>query len=55
MYKTLLKMTMGLGIIVLAAQQVQARSCAAREDVVKRLAEIHGETRRGIGIARNGL
>ncbi len=50
----LFKMTMGLGIWVLAAQQVHARSCAPREDVVKRLAETYGETRRGIGIARQG-
>lgn len=54
MKKTLLKMTMGLQIMVLAAQQVQARTCAPREDVVKRLAEAYGETRRGIGIARQG-
>ncbi|WP_170327180.1 hypothetical protein [Ruegeria arenilitoris] len=54
MKKTLFKMTMGLGIMVLAAQQVQARTCAPREDVVKRLAETYGETRRGIGIARQG-
>ena len=53
MKKTLFKMTMGLGILVLAAQQVQAqtRNCAPREDVIKRLAETYGETRRGIGIA----
>ncbi len=39
MEKTLLKMTMGLGIMVLAAQQVQAQgqNCAPREDVLKRL------------------
>ncbi|WP_170402709.1 hypothetical protein [Ruegeria arenilitoris] len=54
MKKTLFKMTMGLGIMVLAAQQVQARTCAPREDVVKRLTETYGETRRGIGIARQG-
>ncbi len=54
MRKTLFKMTMGLGIMVLAAQQVQAQNCAPREDVVGRLAETYGETRRGIGIARQG-
>ncbi|MFY2823657.1 hypothetical protein [Ruegeria sp. MALMAid1280] len=54
MKKTLFKMTMGLGLMVLAAQQVHARTCAPREDVVKRLAEAYGETRRGIGIARQG-
>lgn len=47
-------MTMGLGILVLAAQQVQARSCAERKDVVTRLADTYGETRRGVGLAREG-
>ncbi|WP_298935316.1 hypothetical protein [uncultured Ruegeria sp.] len=52
----LIKMTMGLGIMALAAQQLQAqpRNCAPREDVIKRLEEIYGETRKGIGIARRG-
>ncbi len=54
MRKTLFKMTMGLGIMVLAAQQVQAQNCAPREDIIQRLAETYGETRRGIGIARQG-
>ncbi|WP_170333357.1 hypothetical protein [Ruegeria arenilitoris] len=54
MKKTFFKMTMGLGNMVLAAQQVQARTCAPREDVVKRLVETYGETRRGLGIARQG-
>ncbi|NOD34972.1 MULTISPECIES: hypothetical protein [unclassified Ruegeria] len=56
MEKTLLKMTMGLGIMVLAAQQVQAQgqNCAPREDVLKRLHEIYGEERRGFGLARQG-
>ncbi len=54
MKKTLFKMTMGLGIMVLAAQQVQARTCGPREDILKRLVETYGETRRGIGIARQG-
>jgi len=54
MKKMLFKMTMGLGIMALAAQQVHARTCAPREDVVKRLAETYGETRRGIGISRQG-
>jgi len=45
---------MGLGIMVLAAQQVHASTCAPHEDVVKRLTESYGETRRGIGIARQG-
>lgn len=52
----LFQMTMGLGIMVLAAQQVQAQSpnCAPRPDVLQRLAETYGETRRGIGMARQG-
>jgi hypothetical protein len=54
MRKTLFKMTMGLGIMVLAAQQVQARTCGPRDDVIKRLTETYGETRQGIGIARQG-
>lgn len=54
MRKTILKMTIGLGIMVLAAQQVNARSCAPRQDVIERLAETYGETRRGLGLARQG-
>ncbi len=56
MKKTVLKMTIGLGIMVLAAQQVQAqaRNCAPRADVLQRLTEAYGETRRGIGITRQG-
>ncbi len=50
----MLKMTIGLGIMVLAAQQVSAQNCAPREDVIKRLAKSYGETRRGIGIVRQG-
>ncbi|WP_254445084.1 hypothetical protein [Ruegeria arenilitoris] len=42
--------------MVLAAQQVQAQTpnCAPRPDVLQRLAETYGETRRGIGMARQG-
>ncbi len=56
MDKTLFKMTMGLGIMALAAQQVQAagQNCAPREDVLTRLHETYGETRRGLGLARQG-
>lgn len=54
MHKTLLKMTMGLGIMVLAAQQAHARNCAPRDEVIKRLTETYCETRQGIGIARQG-
>ncbi|MEX0368235.1 MAG: hypothetical protein AB3N22_19390 [Ruegeria sp.] len=56
MTKTMFKMTMGLGLMVLAAQQVQAegRNCAPREAVLKRLAETYSETRRGIGLVQQG-
>ncbi|WP_170415023.1 hypothetical protein [Ruegeria atlantica] len=54
MQKTLLNMTMGLGMMVLAAQQVHARNCAPRDEVIKRLTESYGETRQGLGIARQG-
>lgn len=56
MRKTMFKMTMGLGIMVLAAQQVQAQgqNCAPREDVLKRLTDTYGETRRGFGLAQQG-
>ncbi len=56
MKKTVANMTIGLGIMVLAAQQVQAqnRNCAPRADVIERLAGTYGETRKGIGIARQG-
>lgn len=56
MRKTLFKMTMGLGIMVLAAQQLhaQGQNCGPRDDVIKRLAETYGETRRGLGLARQG-
>lgn len=56
MKKSLLNMTIGLGIMVLAAQQVNAQTgnCATRADVIKRLSEGYGETRKGIGIAGQG-
>ncbi len=56
MSQRLFQMTMGLGIMVLAAQQAQAQTpnCAPRPDVLQRLAETYGETRRGIGVARQG-
>ncbi len=49
-------MTMGLGIVALAAQQLnaQSRQCAPRGDVLKQLTGTYGETRRGVGIARQG-
>lgn len=55
MMKTMIKATMGLGILVLAAQQASAQSanCAPRDVVVERLAEKYGETRQSIGIGAN--
>ncbi|MBE1285807.1 MAG: hypothetical protein GJ676_21015 [Rhodobacteraceae bacterium] len=55
--KKLINMTIGLGIMVLAAQQVSAqgnRNCAPRPAVLERLAEGYGETRRGIGLGSQG-
>lgn len=56
MSQRLFQMTMGLGIMVLVAQQVQAQTpnCAPRLDVLQRLAQTYGETRRGIGMAQQG-
>lgn len=56
MKTTMLKMTMALGIMVLAAQQLQAQgqNCAPRDEVVKRLAGTYGEVRRALGLARQG-
>jgi len=56
MMKTMFKMTVGLGILVLAAQQASAqtsRNCAPRDLVLERLAESYGETRQGIGLGAN--
>lgn len=56
MTKTMIKMTMWLGLMVLAAQQVQAqgRNCAPRETVLERLSGKYRETRRGIGLVQQG-
>ncbi|MGI9370510.1 MAG: hypothetical protein ACR2O2_16900 [Ruegeria sp.] len=56
MKKTVFKMTMGLGIMVLAAQHLQAqtRNCAPRADVVRQLAQDYGETRKAVGLAQQG-
>ena len=56
MMKTMFKMTMGLGIMALAASQVsaqQARNCAPRDVVVERLASGYGETRQSVGLGAN--
>lgn len=57
MMKTIFKMTLGLGIMALAAQNVSAqdnRNCAPRDFVLDRLAEGYGETRQSIGLAAQG-
>ncbi len=55
--KTALNMTVGLGLMVLAAQQVaaqQSRNCAPRDTVIERLADRFGETRQSIGLGSQG-
>ncbi len=57
MKTTYLNMTIGLGIMMLAAQQVaaeQTRNCAPREAVVERLADRYGETRQSLGLGARG-
>ncbi len=55
MKQMFLKATMGLGLMVLAAEKVSAQqgNCAPREMVVQRLAEGYGETRQSIGLGAN--
>lgn len=55
MKQAFLKATMGLGLMVLAADQVAAQqgNCAPRDVVLQRLAEGYGETRQAIGLGAN--
>ena len=55
MLKMMMKLTMGLGLMVLAAQQAyaQQRNCAPRQVVLDRLTSKYGETRQSIGVASN--
>ena len=56
MINTVYKMTFGLGIMVLAAQQAsgqQSNNCAPRQAVLERLADRYGETRQSIGLGAN--
>lgn len=51
-------MTVGLGLMALAAQQATAeggRNCAPRPVVLERLASGFGETRHGIGLGAQGV
>lgn len=52
MKAVLFKMTIGLGIMVLATQQLmaQSRNCAPREGVIERLTQTYGEKRQSIGL-----
>ncbi len=60
MMKQMFKLTMGLGVMVLAAQSVNAQNrapgqnCAPRPAVLEQLAEKYGETRQSIGLAAQG-
>lgn len=53
----ILKCTLGLGLMVLAADRVVAQSsnCAPRATVIERLTEKYGETRRSIGLGSNNV
>lgn len=58
MMKAILNMTIGLGVMVLAAQKVaaqQTRNCAPRDTVIERLADAYGETRQAIGLGSRGV
>lgn len=56
MKTTMIKMTMGLGLMALAAGQLQAQgnNCAPRQMVLDQLAQKYGEARRGIGLVQQG-
>lgn len=52
-----LNMTFGLGLMVLAAGQVnaqQSRNCAPRDTVLTRLSQGYGETRQSLGLGAQG-
>lgn len=61
MKQQLLNLTLGMGLLALAAQQANAqnaaqnaaRNCGPRDVVVSRLADGFGETRQSIGVAAN--
>ncbi|MCE8512140.1 hypothetical protein KBY22_05515 [Ruegeria pomeroyi] len=52
----MIKMTMGLSLMALAAGQLQAQrnNCAPRQMVLDQLAQKYGEARRGIGLVQQG-
>ena len=56
MKENIWKLTLGLAILVLAAERVTAqtqRACAPRDSVLSRLADKYGETRKSIGLGTN--
>ena len=58
MMKTMIKLTMSLGLTVMVAQQANAQSgrkCAPRDAVIERLAGTYGETRQSIGLGEQGM
>ena len=53
--KRLMMMSMGFGVLLLAAQQGHAAQCADHATVVANLAARYGETRQSIGLAHDGM
>ena len=51
--KRLMMMSMGFGVLMLAAQQGHAAQCADHATVVANLAQYYGETRQSIGLAHD--
>ncbi|MCE8007606.1 hypothetical protein [Aestuariivita sp.] len=56
MKQMVLKMTMGLGLMALAASQASAQgsNCGPRQAVIDRLAETYGESRQSMGLGASG-
>ncbi len=50
MEKTLFALSLGFGGVILATQAAEAAQCAARDQIVTRLATGHDEARRGSGL-----
>ncbi|WP_050929165.1 hypothetical protein [Aestuariivita boseongensis] len=56
MNETVFKLTLGFGLLALAATEVSAQSanCAPRAMVIERLADTYGESRQSIGLGGEG-